>query len=109
MGTGYLNKKHPAKVLLIYTGGTLGMRPRDDGAYAPDSSFLSEVLSEMPEMKDPMMPEVDVHALGDPLDSSDVEFEHWIRFAVTSRQRCSERERERESVCVCALFLLVVE
>lgn len=78
MGTGYLNKKHPAKVLLIYTGGTLGMRPRDDGAYAPDSSFLSEVLSEMPEMKDPMMPEVDVHALGDPLDSSDVEFEHWI-------------------------------
>ena len=79
MGTGYLNKKHPARVLLIYTGGTLGMRPREDGAYAPDSSFLQEMMRNMPEMKDRMMPEVAVHALGKPLDSSDVEFEHWIR------------------------------
>ena len=40
------------RVLIIYTGGTIGMKRTEKG-YAPVSGFLGEAISAMEDMKSP--------------------------------------------------------
>jgi L-asparaginase len=68
------------KVLIIYTGGTIGMKKTGKG-YAPVSGFLEEAISSIGDMKSPMAPEWDLHEMSPLLDSSDVTVKEWNKIA----------------------------
>lgn len=42
--------------LIIYTGGTMGMKAQADGRLAPEKGFLTEEINKTPEMHRPEMP-----------------------------------------------------
>jgi L-asparaginase len=66
------------KVLILHTGGTLGMRPRHpDRALAPDE-FSATVLEHVPELE--RIARIETRLLYN-LDSSDVTPEHWMGLA----------------------------
>lgn len=66
------------RVVILHTGGTLGMRPRDpDRALAPDE-FGTTVLEHVPELHD--IAEVEPRVLFN-IDSSDVGPAHWSAIA----------------------------
>jgi L-asparaginase len=70
-----------ARVLLVHTGGTLGMRRGADGSYAPAPGALAEALARLPELADPRLPEVVLLEEGPLLDSSDMRPRDWQRVA----------------------------
>ena len=59
------------RVLLIYTGGTMGMT-KQNGSLAPMRGFLPTAIREMPEVRDASMPELDIIEYDPLLDSSNV-------------------------------------
>ncbi len=66
------------RVLILHTGGTLGMRPREpDHALAPDE-FGPTVLEHAPELR--QLAEIDTRVLGN-VDSTDLTQAHWIDMA----------------------------
>lgn len=66
------------RVLILHTGGTLGMRPRQpDRALAPDE-FGSAVLEQVPEVREIAAVEARVFCN---IDSSDVTPAHWMALA----------------------------
>lgn len=66
------------KVLILHTGGTLGMRPREpDRALEPDE-FGSTVLEHVPELR--QLAEIETRVLHN-LDSTDLRPEHWGELA----------------------------
>lgn len=70
-------------VLILYTGGTIGMRKDPSTqAYIPDSSFLAKALREglLPH-DDDSMPRLSYSAFEPPLDSSDMNAVHWNSIA----------------------------
>lgn len=68
------------KVLILHTGGTLGMRPRHpDEALAPDE-IGATVLEHVPELQ--RIAEVET-VVASNLDSSDLTPEHWVALART--------------------------
>lgn len=68
------------KVLILHTGGTLGMRPRHpDEALAPDE-FGATVLEQVPELR--RMADIET-IVSFSLDSSDLTPEHWVELART--------------------------
>jgi L-asparaginase len=65
-------------VLVVYTGGTMGMtRNEATGAYEPDPSFLETQLERVTPREARGMPGISFVALGPPLDSSDMNHTHW--------------------------------
>ena len=69
------------RVLLIYTGGTLGMTKLPDGSLAPEKGGLARAIREMPEMRDPSMPELDFIEYDPLIDSSNVSPKDWAQLA----------------------------
>jgi L-asparaginase len=69
------------RVLLVHTGGTLGMRRGSDGAYACAPGALAAALERLPELADPTLPEVRLLEEGPLLDSSDMRPRDWQRIA----------------------------
>jgi L-asparaginase len=67
-------------VLIIYTGGTMGMT-KQDGALAPKRGFLPEVIAAMPETEDELMPSIDILEYETILDSSNVGPAEWVMLA----------------------------
>jgi L-asparaginase/Glu-tRNA(Gln) amidotransferase subunit D len=43
-------------VLIIYTGGTIGMQPGSDGSLQPCKGFLTDMIPKMDELTRPGMP-----------------------------------------------------
>ncbi|KAF4727011.1 hypothetical protein FOZ63_001268 [Perkinsus olseni] len=70
-----------SKVLMIYTGGTVGMQPGGDGSLRPVPGFLTEKISLLEELKRPGMPDCTVIEWEELIDSSDVTPEHWAKIA----------------------------
>jgi L-asparaginase len=68
------------RVYIAYTGGTIGMT-KHGNVYAPTPGFLEAQLREMPELRDPDMPEFVVQEYDSLLDSSEMRPEHWRRIA----------------------------
>ena len=68
------------KILIIYTGGTIGMKRTEKG-YAPVSGYLSDAISEIGDMKSPEAPLWDIHEMSPLLDSSDITVNEWNRIA----------------------------
>ena len=63
-------------VLIIYTGGTIGMKKTEKG-YAPVSGFLGEAISAIPDMNSPSAPKWDLYEMSPLLDSSDITVKEW--------------------------------
>jgi lysophospholipase len=81
------------RVLIIYTGGTIGMKDTPRG-YAPAPGFLSELLAAMPPFHDRTMPahttpisrygrrvRYDILEYAPLLDSSNMGLEDWVKIA----------------------------
>ena len=47
------------KVCVIYTGGTIGMVPTEDG-YAPRKGYFESLLNDIPQLRYPDMPEWEI-------------------------------------------------
>lgn len=68
------------KVLIIYTGGTIGMRNTEKG-YVPAPGFLSEVLRSIPDMMREDFPKWDIWEMSPLLDSSNMTVREWNAIA----------------------------
>lgn len=67
--------------LIIYTGGTIGMKRNSAGHLAPTSGYLLEMLRSMPELQHPDVPNYDLIEWNKPVDSSDFSPALWIQLA----------------------------
>ena len=74
------------KVCILYTGGTIGMVPTEEG-YAPKEGYFSSLLDEIVQLRYSDMPEWDLIEFDPLLDSSDVSVDEWnaIGEAIASR------------------------
>ena len=68
------------RVLIIYTGGTIGMLPSGAG-YKVKKNYLGQCLSKMPELADATMPEWDLIEYESLIDSSDANIKFWQKIA----------------------------
>ncbi len=70
-------------ILLIYTGGTIGMAPNAEGLLEPlDFNHLVEAMPEMAQIK----AEVDVIQFRPPIDSSEMDPQMWARIAILIKE-----------------------
>ena len=77
-GAGHVN----GLVLIIYTGGTLGMsKDPTTGALEPKPGYLREVVSTMPEFSNADMPDTDMIEYDPLLDSSNIGPADWSYLA----------------------------
>ena len=67
------------KVCILYTGGTIGMVPTDEG-YAPREGYFHLLLDEIAQLRYEEMPQWDLVEFDPLLDSSDVSVDEWNRF-----------------------------
>ena len=63
-------------VLIIYTGGTIGMK-RTEGGYAPTKGYLAEAIKDIPDLHFPSMPKWELCEMDPLLDSSDMTVVEW--------------------------------
>ena len=75
-----------SKVLVVYTGGTMGMQVGEDGCLRPKQGFLSSMIPHIEELQRPGMPAVTVTEYDPLLDSSDMGPEDWVKIATTVEQ-----------------------
>ena len=69
-------------VLILYTGGTIGMRKDPSThAYVPDADFLAQSLRDGLLPQDDAVPRLSYSAFDPPLDSSDMNSVHWCGIA----------------------------
>ncbi|KAK0418946.1 hypothetical protein QR680_013866 [Steinernema hermaphroditum] len=104
-----LSAAHESRVLVLYTGGTIGMRTKD-GVYYPEPYYLPQAIRELPHLNDKeyveanykdsritpyVLPQVRnmkkrivywVVEYEPVLDSSDMTFDDWIRIAQDIRK-----------------------
>ena len=76
----YFEDQPVGRVLVIYTGGTLGMTLQN-GTLAPEKGFLQQRIVEMPEVHAASMPEIDFIEYDPPIDSSNISPKDWGRLA----------------------------
>lgn len=67
-------------VSIIYTGGTLGMRPSEKG-YAPARDLDRLIRDRLPELSADSMPAYELSEYEHPLESSNATPEHWYQLA----------------------------
>ena len=66
------------KILIIHTGGTIGMFPTEHG-YAPAKEAFHTALSSIPELSSPAMPAWELIDMDPLLDSSNISVNEWNR------------------------------
>jgi L-asparaginase len=69
-----------AKIYIVYTGGTIGMR-KTPGGYRPESGYLQQLIDQIPRFRDPELPEFVIEEFSPLLDSSNMNPSHWLRIA----------------------------
>lgn len=65
-----------AKVLIIHTGGTIGMTKTEDG-YRPDGAYFRDAVFHMDSLKAEIMPDWELYELEPLLDSSRMAVKEW--------------------------------
>ena len=70
------NTLSSGKVLIIHTGGTIGMKNTENG-YTPVQGYLSKELSQIPDLNREDFPEWDLFEMSPLLDSSNVSVDEW--------------------------------
>ena len=80
------------RVLIIHTGGTLGMWRNARGAYEPRRGHLEAMMTAMPELRSPHgpVPSFELLELDELLDSSAMTPLHWHRIARRIAKDCAE-------------------
>lgn len=73
------------KILIIYTGGTIGMC-RSPNGYAPKPLFLQQFLDTIPALKDESMPQWKLIELSPLLDSSNMTVLDWNRIGAVIQE-----------------------
>jgi L-asparaginase len=68
------------RVLIAYTGGTIGMRPGDRG-WMPDPGYLQHLLEDNPIFSNAAMPRFEVREFVPLLDSAEMAPADWVRIA----------------------------
>ena len=68
------------RVYIAYTGGTIGMKPSDNG-FTPEAGYFAEQINKLPELAYPDMPEIVVHEYDNLIDSSNVTPDDWYRIS----------------------------
>lgn len=68
------------RVYILYTGGTIGMRPTAQG-YAPAPGYLAQTMAAMPEFSSPDLPAYVIHEHDPLLDSANLGPKHWLTMA----------------------------
>ena len=68
------------RVLIIYTGGTIGMKNTPQG-YKPARGFLASALAEIPDLKRSDFPSWDLYEMDPLLDSSNMSVGEWNTIA----------------------------
>ncbi len=68
------------RVLIAYTGGTIGMRSTDHG-WAPEAGFLEEGMRAIPVFADERVPRYDIVEFAPLLDSASMAPPDWIKIA----------------------------
>ena len=68
------------RILIIYTGGTIGMKRTEKG-YSPLEGYLSEAIASIDDMRHEDAPLWDLHEMKPLLDSSDITVKEWNRIA----------------------------
>ena len=74
----------PGRILLIYTGGTMGMTLQNE-SLTPLKGYLPQCIREMPEVHEPSMPEIDIVEYEPLIDSSNIGPEDWATLAAQVR------------------------
>lgn len=69
------------KILVIYTGGTIGMVKTPDG-YAPKKDYLREKLKTISDFYDDAMPSFHIKEYPRLIDSANIEPKHWVTIAL---------------------------
>ncbi|HMB54876.1 MAG TPA: type I asparaginase [Thermoanaerobaculia bacterium] len=69
-----------ARILLAYTGGTIGMRRTADG-YRPRRGHLAKLIAAIDRFGRPDVPEFEIHEFEPLLDSSNMTPADWLRIA----------------------------
>ena len=77
---GYFNDKDHRKVLIIHTGGTIGMKNTHRG-YMPAPGYLSSALGELGDLYSKSFPSWDLCELDPLLDSSNMSVNEWNKVA----------------------------
>lgn len=77
------------RILVIYTGGTIGMRKTRAG-YRPEPGSLQRLIAEIPRFFDPEVPDFEIDEFAPLLDSSDMSPGHWLRIADLVRRRYAD-------------------
>ena len=74
------------KVCIIYTGGTIGMVPSDNG-YVPNPDSFLAILNSFQDMFHPEMPEWDLIEFSPLLDSSNITVKEWNKIGRVIRDQ----------------------
>lgn len=72
--------KNKKRVLIIYTGGTIGMKKTEMG-YAPSPGFFAECVHSVPDMSREDFPDWELIEMSPLLDSSNIALEEWNKIA----------------------------
>lgn len=73
------------RVLIIYTGGTVGMR-RGEHGWEPAPGFLQQLMGQIPAFQAAGMPDYTIHEFAPLLDSSNLGPEEWRLIAAKIRE-----------------------
>ena len=68
------------KVLIIYTGGTIGMKKSDNG-YMPANGIIKDAFASIPDMSRPDFPQWTLYEMTPLLDSSNIAVRQWNSIA----------------------------
>lgn len=80
--------ENKSRILLLYTGGTIGMiKDYDTGALKAFN--FNELLQNIPELKI-LEHQIDTLSFGNPIDSSNMNLEYWIKIAKTIAQHYAD-------------------
>ncbi len=74
-----------SKILLIYTGGTIGMKQDPDTMTLIPFNF-TQILDEVPELKK-LVHKIDIFSFDPPIDSSEIEVHIWVDIANLIKER----------------------
>ncbi|MBE6908712.1 MAG: asparaginase [Ruminococcaceae bacterium] len=74
------------KILIIYTGGTIGM-VRTDNGYAPKDGYFRAALDAIPALHAEEMPEWELYEMSPLLDSSNMTVAEWNKIAALIAER----------------------
>ena len=90
-----------AEVLIIYNGGTIGMRPSDQG-YKPLPGYLQEQMQSIPAFSKSALPTYDIIEQHPLIDSAHMHPDRWWGIAKLIEQY---HDKYRGSVTVLNVFL----